>query len=429
MPRAERREQGLYKNGRLWWLRTVRGPMSQSVVSLSTGTDDLRVANRVAAMVSSVSEARPNWDLLELCVARQLSLLVLYNHFAAGTLHVLREQIAAEAATDSDTDLEPFVSRWSKEHLAARVAGGELSQQQSDDYLRQIRVFLPAGVAFRRSRWTEDAIKAMMLELKNARTGEPLSGSTQRRYLAPLQLFHRFIRKRVPGLVNPFEDPDWLPANASPRSDFWDYDTVRNVLDRMSGEGRLFMALTWGSGIEEGANLALLGSHFRTTRIDRVFTAPGTKNDYRESRSIFMTEWAWQLLSPHARLITPAARLWSTINPKARGREVREALYQAQVEAKLIEAPPISNNGKKLWKAVKPHRIHDARHDYCFIRLLGLDGEPKEDLKYCSNQLGHGDEQMVMRVYAKANIAQRMKMMEIRLGQQAGRAAEAAERK
>jgi integrase len=45
--------------------------------------------------------------------------------------------------------------------------------------------------------------------------------------------------------------------------------------------------------------------------------------------------------------------------------------------------------------------------------LLGLDGEPRQSAKYCSMQLGHADEQMVMKIYSKANLDQRLRMIEL----------------
>lgn len=423
MPKLER-ARGLYQNGSRWWVRTVSAPNTARSASLSTGTDDLRTANRVAAMLESLEENRLNWDLLELLLDREITLLELYNAYSVGALNAVREARQKRLdAEKTDPDVEPWVGKWYKEHLTARVVGGEIRQRSADEYLRQLRAFVPDAEYFPASKFGEDYIKERLSTLVDPNRGTPLSPSTRRRYLASLQLFYRYARKRVPLMVNPFEERDWFPANGSPRSTYWDWDTTAEVLDRMSGEPRVFMHLVFGSGIELGAGMSMRGRHVPDSDRfqDRTVVAPGSKNEHREDRTIFVTDWAWGVLREHSRLVLPTAPLWS-FNPSNRGREIREAFYEAQVAAGVIEAPPVNKKtGKKLWAAVNPHRIHDARHSYCYIRMLGLDGERRFSTKECSQQLGHADEQMVMKVYNKANIAQRLRLIELAEARQAGR--------
>jgi integrase len=93
----------------------------------------------------------------------------------------------------------------------------------------------------------------------------------------------------------------------------------------------------------------------------------------------------------------------------ASDREIRDAFYTAQVDAQFIAAPKRSRTtSKRLWGDVAGlHHIHDARHTFAVVRLLGLDGEPKRTMKFGAANLGHADETMTMRIYSKAGVAQR----------------------
>lgn len=403
MPRAEIRERGLYKNGNLWWVR-VRGPISRVVKPRSTGYAELRDANRVARKLEELAENRQQWDWLEKVVAGEVELRQVYDHAAAGSLHALRDELVRKTQHISDTDVEPWVKRWQDEHLALQ----SISALQKVDYVRQVRALVPAGVALPRSAFTEDYVKATLLGLTDARTGLPVSSSTRRRYLVAWELFYRYARKRVPLTVNPFEDvEEWRPANGSPRSTFWDHDTRVKVLERMTGQSRAAMALVLGTGIELGALLALT---YADIGKDRTIVAHGSKNAAREDRTVFVDKWAWDIFKRFVgtALLLPSAPVFSI------GEAVlREEFYWAQVAADLIAKPATSTTYKLLWKQVKPHTIHDARHTYVVNRLLGLDGEAKQDLKYCATQLGHADEQMVMKIYGKANIRERLRLIEL----------------
>jgi len=132
----------------------------------------------------------------------------------------------------------------------------------------------------------------------------------------------------------------------------------------------------------------------------RTLVAPGTKNATRRDRTIICDAWAGRIFDPPFGF--PTAPVFHLTD-----NELRTAFYEAQVAAGLIAEPPRSANGKKLWEQVRPHRIHDARHTYAITRLLGTDGEPKRTMKFIAHQLGHADETMLSRVYAKANVEAR----------------------
>jgi len=202
-------------------------------------------------------------------------------------------------------------------------------------------------------------------------------------------------------LENPFEDADWLPENNPARTTYWDHETVLKVLDEMYGSARSKMTLIFGTGMELGAAQELNDMHLRDWK-SRIVIAPGTKNEF-PSRPLGLRR----------QLGVESAR-FSPRGPVACRRSATRICESSSTPLRLRRASSKRRRrarraGKKLWKAVKPHTIHDARHSYCFNRILGLDGEPKQDLKFCAHQLGHGSEQMVMHIYAKANMEERIR--------------------
>lgn len=396
--RQPTREQGLFKNGDRWWLR-VRA-LDRPVVRRSTGTGDLRLANRIAQMCKAMSDHRPHHYWLTKAADGDVSLDVLYARYSEGTLNQWQDDI--EAPKEEDPDLEPWVTKW-----IAKLSERDISAELRRDYERQIRTFIPAGERFPRSLFNEDKLAEILHSLTDPRSKLPLTGSTKRRYLAPLRLFYRYARKRVPLTENPFEDADWIPSNNPPRMRYWDHETRLDVLSRIEDEEcRVAATLLFGTGIELGPLPEMVGADINQ---DRTVVVRGTKNDARRSRTVFVDRWAWSVVQKYARSFTPRAHLFPNIGD---GKRVREAVYEAQVSAGLIDKPKVSKkSGKKLWKAVDPHTLHDARHTYCYCRLLGLDGEARESTKFCAHQLGHGSEQMVNQIYAKANLEARIRQL------------------
>lgn len=395
--------RGLWKNGNRWWMRVLRTPVS-------TGTDDIQLAGRVANMVAELqdsTEAQREW--LSRVSAREVTLLEVYRARSAGTLHLLREKLARDAASAADADLGPWVHKWITEHLPSLGLRPHTIWQ----YTHCIRALVPEGVRFPKSKFTEETLAKALQRLREPRSGLPLTGSTKRRYVAAWKLFYRYARRRVPlEGPSPFDEADWIPANNSPRTVFWDHATTMRVLGRMTGEAKVAITLVFGSGIELGALGAMRGRDVGVTPADPhtlpTIVAPGSKNEAREWRTVFVNRWAWDVVRGHADGISAKDPLF-TLDP----RVIREEFYRAQVAEGLVDEPPKSDvSGKPLWGAVDPHTIHDARHTYCVVRLLGLDGEPRQSIKFCSTQLGHSDEQMVMRIYGKANIEMRLRQLE-----------------
>jgi len=192
-----------------------------------------------------------------------------------------------------------------------------------------------------------------------------------------------------------------MPQNSEARTTFWTYETTRKVLDRMSGEARRAMALVFGAGVELGALLNLRHDHILE---HRTLVVPGSKTAARKDRTIICSAWAWDIFTDGLVREFGPMPLFSIAE-----RELRASFYDAQVAAGVVQAPERSPRTRKsLWRNVAGlHHIHDGRHSFAVMRLLGTDGEPARSMKWVSLCLGHADETMLMRVYAKAGIEQR----------------------
>jgi integrase len=417
-PRIVAPAPGLYKNGSRLWVRTVRAPLSGLVPkSLSTGTADPRRANAVLATVRAMEANPTQYAWLAQALAGEITLDQLYTHHAAGTLHLLRDRLNNAARAADDPDLSPWVDRWIKDHLATL----DIEESSRENYARQVRYFIPAGAPFPKTRLTEDYVKAQLAALTGARHDHSAKASTgtRRRYIAALQLFLKYARRRVP-LENPIEGADWLPKNGSARAIYWEHDRRLAVLANLPGQAKAAMALVLGSGIELGALLAMKGAHVGSAE-ERTIVAPGSKNEYREERTIFVDQWAWDIFYPGVKGIKPDAPLWTYTDD---GKFLRTLFYQAQVLAGLIPKPTVSpTTGKLEWSKVAPHTIHDGRHTYAINRALGLDGEEPQGVDFIAHNLGHADEQMVIRIYKKANVRDRLRLLQTRRAQQAAKAA------
>jgi len=382
MTRAEKRERGLYLNANRWWMR-VRGQQR------STGTATLKVANRIARMVRTLEAEHKAVDLLDAVRDRKLLLIDLYDAFIMGQFDEQRAELTRKAKPD--TDLAPLVDQW-----AENLTRKSITPRTGRDYVRLARALFPEGEPFPASQLTEDYVERMLLAIPN------VTDSTRRRYAAAWRLCVPFLGRRVPELADPFSFAgEWLPRNGASRTTWWTHAQTLTVLDRMSGEPRRAMALIFGTGMELGALRNLQHSHILA---DRTIVAPGSKNAYRRGRTVICDAWAWAIFNEGRAPGFPTMPLFT-----ATDNEIRNAFYTAQVDAQFIAPPERSAaTRKRLWGDVAGlHHIHDARHTFAVVRLLGLDGEPKRTMKFVAANLGHADETMTMRIYSKAGVAQR----------------------
>jgi len=274
-------------------------------------------------------------------------------------------------------DVEPFVQRWLHQVVGARG----LAPHTVDTYERNLRVLIPAGEAFPRSRLSEDYIQSVLRNLRRP-DGKSVSGSSRRAHFNTWRQFYRWARKRVPLLDDPFDDLE--PPRRSPsRTTYWEFTRIQEVLAAVPpGQMRVALTLIFGTGIELGAVLNLRGQHVLGGDENKLIV-PGTKTEFRRDRIVFVDAWAWPTFYEHARQRGASELLFDPEVVGMDGRMLREALYDAQVRRELIAPPPVSTAGRRLWGEVKKHDIHDARHSYAMNRLLGLDGDPAQSIEVC----------------------------------------------
>lgn len=414
--------QGLYLRSGTYWMRTVRSRTTGAKTAASTGTGDVARANRVVGFVADLSENRDQWDILDSIVADPKLLKDAYDAHARGALNTLRLSLSAKVAIKQDADLSPLVKKWYDERL---MTNKKIHQLTRDTYLRQVRRVIPEKVRFPASTFTDKTLIKALDELRDRRTGQPLGESAKRRYYVALQLFYQYARKEVTMPESPF-DKQWRPENDEARAQFMKPKTVRALLDRMSGEYRVAMTMFFGSGIELGMLSGLKAQDVSSAPANEkdgderwLMTGPNGKNTTRENRLVYVDAWAWPTIAAYRANMLPGARLFTgTASWK---RMLRHAFYTAQVDAGLIAAPkvsayndrPTSAVNRTLWGDVDgKHTLHDARHTWSITRILGLDGEPTKSYKYCSDNLGHVNEMMLITVYAKMDARTRLLVKE-----------------
>lgn len=427
---AEIDRTGLYKNGSRWWIRLVRSPISGVSKALSTGTEDIALAALVRDEVRSMcegSEKQREW--IDRAVSGEVKLLDLYNRAKRGELTELGEQLKAAKTQKNEVDLDQVVTDWVEKDLNTREDCKDFTKEC---YEKQVRYFIPAGTRFPRAKLTEQYVRDMLKALKGAAADKTrnASGGTKRNYLVGLQQFVAYALRKEVLTVDPlrfaFGKHGWAPKRRA-RSVYHEYPRVRQIIAKVNDtEAHAALAMIFGSGIELGGLLDQKAMHIGDTLPDGrgKIIVPGQdsslsggdrKNDFRSERTIIVDKWAWEIVLPYVKSLRklPKTQLWSW-KKTTKGKRLRDIFYRAQIAAGFIEEPERTAKGNMKWNTVQPHTLHDARHSYCINRSLGLDGEPPRSAGFCSRQLGHASEQMVISIYKKAGIEDQVRTLEMK---------------
>jgi integrase len=209
--------------------------------------------------------------------------------------------------------------------------------------------------------------------------GLPVGTSTKRCYRSGVSSFFQYLK--LVGVLhrNPMRDVD-APAAGPPRERYLDHGDVLRLVEAQAEPYRTVSALIHGAGLELTVALGLTRADVDTER--RRVRARGTKMARRQGkrardRYARVEAWAWAYLERHlaANPGLPAADLFPGVSPKMARARHREACRRL---------------------GITNYRPHDARHTYA-VRAIRAGASPR----VVSKQLGHVDEQMVMRVYAK----------------------------
>lgn len=435
-PIAIEREKGLFQRPGTskWWIAGVRSPIDSTLTKhLSAGTDDLALANKVLLLVrnwcSNGSEKQREWIDRALRDPKAVKLIDLYNAAHRGELETFGGRLKAASVAALDSDLSIVVDDWIEKDLGTRA---DVRAFTKECYIKQVRYFIPEGQRLPKTKFTEQYVRDMLKAMTGARGDKTkkVKGGTQRNYIVGLSQFVRYALRNGVLTVDPLAfaggKHGWA-AKRRARSTYHEYPRVREIIKRVwDREAHAALALIFGSGIELGGLLVQKRMHIGETLPDGrgTIVVPGQdsaldrsdrKNaDYRSERTIFVDAWAWKIVKPYVDSLNKLGRapLW-TWKPTTKGKQLRDKFYRAQVAAGFIEEPALTGKGNPMWDAVQPHTLHDARHSYCINRSLGLDGEPARSAGFCASQLGHGSEQMVIMIYKKAKIEDRVRTLQL----------------
>jgi integrase/recombinase XerD len=346
------------------------------------GTTDRATARAIDRMLE-VLKGKRDWELLHAAAFGDLGVGELWDAYRGGeaALALLRARL-------NDVDLAEHVGAWLS----------WLYAQLGDDsptpgvYRRYIRSLIPeapedgAGggtlprmdargpyrpaAPFYRSELTTERLMTWLAAL-------PVSSGTRRSYHTGVSSFFKYLK--LVGLVerNPMRDVDAPPANPA-REQYLEHADVLRLVDAQPEPYRTLSALIHGAGLELTVALALTRADVEMDR--RRVRARGRKMRRRQAkrardRYARVEAWAWAYVERHVRTLLPGAPLFPGISTKM----ARLRHNQALARLGLTDYHP-----------------HDARHTYA-VRALRAGASPR----VVSKQLGHVDEQMVMRVYGK----------------------------
>jgi integrase len=374
----------VYQRGALWWVRLVYEGTERRC---STGSkQEEQAQNRVRLFYDCAKRDR-FIPLLQAVAAGRIELHEFTTALQTDTVEALRRRA-------SDVDLEPHVKRWLRELRTA----GDLRPDTVDEYEHMVRSLIPPGVPFYASSITPKSIKDWLLSLRHQRTGAPVSTTTRRHYYDALRNFVRWARveQLVPRDV--LADIE-VPKLAPPRRRLLEYDALRAALEAVpTGPCRAALFYMAGSGAEQQAAERATGrdvirGQLVNGRALNAVWAHGSKNGFR-SRLTFVREWAWAEVAEYAGNALPTARIFD-----AGAQWIRRQWKAAQLAAKVADQDSLLT-------------VHDLRKCYCVMVTLGSDGEPRQDLQWCADQLGHGDTLMVSRIYGAFRLRDRLRAVE-----------------
>lgn len=338
------------------------------------GTEDEGEADEFCRFLARMRRQR-RWDVLDLIVARALSVPDAFDHDARGTLTEevarLRDLETAKAAADADTDLDPLVTEW------ATVA-------RSPKYVRQVRRLIPAGARFPRSQFTRKRVSEFLATLQHASwqgrdLGRPVDAPTRNRYKAALMQFAKWLVEREVLDANPVRDVSGYPENDPRMVHYERADAVRLVKWHDDPRQRAIEALMAGTGSEWGAAVRVRAIDIRPEKREVYADGPKHKHGqaakWRKRWVRFTEEWAWDAFWSYAKGFAGSVRIFDGV------REV-DVLTAHRAACAALE--------------LEDSTLHDWRHTYAILSLD--DGIKPATVR---RQLGHSPHSTVLeRVYA-----------------------------
>lgn len=323
-------------------------------VKRSTGTGNKALASAMARMMDELGpRGRRQWLLLDPVREGRLSVPRLYDAFSEGT-----DALAALESELKDLDLEPFVPKW-----LASIADN-VAPDTRQHYETHVRTLIEAGRRFPASALR----RAKLVEWLSSRECGP---STKRKYHAAMSSFCQYLVSLDLIPANPMRDVR-PPAASKPRTSYLEQADVLRLLDAQPEPYRTLSALMHGTGIEVSTALRL-----RRRDIDLetgAIHAHGTKTQHRD-RMTYLDAWAKPYVTRHIAMLTPNALVFPDLNRWTVSDKHREACALLGIEN---------------------YTLRDSRHTFA-VRAIRAGASAE----VVARQLGHGDTQMVNRVYGR----------------------------
>lgn len=319
-------------------------------------------------MVSSLSRrGSRDWDLIDALCDGRLALGELYDHWRNDDLDTVRARL-------NDVDLAPYIDAWD-EALAGRLKPRTVSR-----YRQCVRFLFPCdgnGVRLPalRSGVTKGWLKERLGQVPQGASNPSKYFAAWRSLFADLVEADVFERSPLDDLTVPA-----LPQSTVPHIDTLD-DTVRLVNAMPEGVHRAIAALREGAAMEYDAWSRLR----RRDVVDpdhRIVWAHGQKNQFRD-RQVEVDGWAWSIFWSYVQSggFLPDALLFEGIT------------YEAHRQEHAAACRALQEVGVSIPVGYTPHA---ARHTFAVRHIK----EGREEW-WVANNLGHGDTNMVRKVYGK----------------------------
>ncbi len=340
-----------YMHDGLWFVRVPRS--DRRVVKTSTGTTDKRTAKAIGNMVDALA-ARGESAILDAVCRRQMRLLPLYTRWCTDS------RLADTKAEVNDGDLEPYVAEWGA-HLAQRgIASGVR-------YVAQVRLLIPEGTPYRRSRFTRRTISEHL-------AGLGVTGSTFNRHRSGLLQFARFLVEREVLETNPVRDVRASRENPA-RDTIYTMEDVQRLVAALPAPYRALEALLSATGIEMQAALRLRRRDLDLSRWQ--LHARGSKTAWRNRVVVVSEAWAMPILAEHIRGLLPDALLFGTVT-----HDAAIDAHHAACKAKAVALPHST--------------LHDHRHHFAVAALKRGTG-----YAFVAHQLGHHNTMLAQQRYGR----------------------------
>ncbi|MBI2408227.1 MAG: tyrosine-type recombinase/integrase [Gemmatimonadetes bacterium] len=340
-----------WKRGRVYWayLRQPGGRRKR----ISLGTTVHSVAREAETMLARLAALR-EWPILLAAQTRPDGIGELLDAWRSEG-----EPLERHRALISDADLNTFVDGWIS--WAERRAGKATVAK----YRSQLRVLIPSGVPFPRSRFRRRDLSAALQQLAT-------SGSTRRRYHAAWSSFANYLVEIEVIEHNPLRDIR-APRPNPGRTQFLDQADQRRLVEAQPSPYAALAALREAAGVEISAALRVRRRDIWET--EKVVFVLGSKNEWR-ARTVIVEDWAWPILRRVFADKLPDAFVFDGLTYEGARKAHRDALAATGLNPE--------------------YRMHDARHSIA-VRWMKQGVEPQ----IIASNLGHRDASLVLKLYGR----------------------------